>query len=114
MPDFKLWLEFEAVDYGNYDIENEFCNIHVDTREGIRYGINVWTFKFLETCRQLDQLNGENLNGTYVRPPDLFVKELTRECIEKVIEDLLKIGPLDKVLNPSVYAGSLNNIVDDD
>lgn len=114
MPDFTLWLEFEAVDFGDYDIENEFCNIHVDTREGIRYGINVWTFKFLETARQLDQHNGENLNGTYIRPPDLFVKELTRECIEKAIEDLLKSGPLDQMLNPSVYAGSLNNIVDDD
>ncbi|ACU60508.1 hypothetical protein [Chitinophaga pinensis] len=114
MPDFKLWLEFEAVDYGDYDVENEFCNIHVDTKEGIRYGINVWTFKYLETSRLIDQQNGENLNGAYVRPPDLFVKELTRECIEKVIEDLLKIGRLENLLNPSVYVGSLNNIVDED
>jgi len=114
MPDFSLWLEFEAVDFGDYDIENEFCNIHVDTREGIRYGINVWTFKFIETARLLDQQNGENLSGTYLRPPDLLVKELTRECIEKTIEDLLKKGPLDQMLNPSVYAGSLNNIADDD
>ena len=114
MPNFKLWLEFEAVDFGDYDIENEFCNIHVDTQDGIRYGINVWTFKYLETARQHDQLNQNNLSGTYLCPPDLFVKELTRDCIEKTIEDLLKIGPLDKVLNPSVYAGSLNNIVDDD
>lgn len=114
MPDFSLWLEFEEVDFGDYDIENEFCNIQVDTREGIRYGINVWTFKFVETARQLDEQNGAKLNGSYLRPPDLLVKELTRECIEKVIEDLLKEGPLDQMLNPSVYAGSLNNIVDDD
>lgn len=114
MPDFTLWLEFEEVDFGEYDIENEFCNIHVDTREGIRYGINVWTFKYLETARQLDTQEGNNAGGIYICPPDLFVKELTRPCIEKAIEDLLKRGPLDQMLNPTVYAGSLNNIVDDE
>ena len=47
--EFKLWLEFEEVDPGNWNIENEFANIHVDLPDGRHYGINVWTFKFLET-----------------------------------------------------------------
>ena len=46
--------------------------------------------------------NGENLNGMYQTPPDLFVKELTRDCIEMVIADLLKKGDLEDFLNPSV------------
>jgi len=34
----------------------------------------------------------------------LFVKELTRECVEATIADLLRIGHLEDVLNPSVLA----------
>jgi len=46
--------------------------------------------------------SGENLKGLYQTPPDLFVKELTRDCIEKTISDLLKKGDLEDVLNPTV------------
>jgi hypothetical protein len=48
------------------------------------------------------KVNGEKLSGLYQVPPDLFVQELTRECIERTIEDLLNIDDLEKVLNPSV------------
>ena len=100
---FKLWLEFEEVDQKNWDKENEFCNIRVELEDGRKYGVNVWTYKFLETAISDDKKTGQNLSGLYLRPPDLFVKELTRECIQQTIEDLLKIDHLEKVLNPSVF-----------
>ena len=102
MIEFKLWLEFEEVDPGNWDVENEFANIHVDLLDGRHYGINVWTFKYLESSIKQDTVSGENLNGLYQTPPDLFVKELTRDCIEKTIADLLKKGNLEDVLNPTI------------
>ena len=99
---FKLWLEFEEVDPGNWDTDNEFANIHVDFPDGRHYGINVWTYKFLETSIKLDMKNDENSNGNYQVPPDLFVKELTRDCIERTIADLLTKGNLEDVLNPTI------------
>jgi hypothetical protein len=102
MKEFKLWLEFEEVDPNNWDVENEFANIHVDLPDGRHYGINVWTFKFLESSIKQDRENGENLSGLYQTPPDLFVKELTRDCIEKTIADLLEKGNLEDILNPTV------------
>ena len=102
-PKFTLWLEFEEVDPTKWDIENEFCNIHVDLEDGRHYGLNIWTYKFLETAIHNDMKSGQNLNGLYQIPPDLFVKELTRDCIQKTIEDLLKIDDLEKVLNPSIF-----------
>lgn len=104
MREFKLWLEFEEVNPGNWDKENEFCNIHVDLPDGRHYGINVWTYKFFETAIQHDINNKDNLDGLYLIPPDIFVKELTRDCIQKTIDDLLRTGDLEKVLNPSVLA----------
>lgn len=100
---FTLWLEFEEVDPKNWNIENEFCNIHVDLEDGRHYGLTVWTYKFLETAINEDKKSGQHLSGLYQKPPDLFVKELTRECIEQTIQDLLKIADLDKILNPSIY-----------
>ncbi|MNG35176.1 hypothetical protein D3C84_1218470 [compost metagenome] len=64
--------------------------------------MNVWTYEFLKTTVENDKTNGDNLHGLYVIPPDLFVKELTRGCIEKTIEDLLKIDNLEVVLNSSI------------
>jgi hypothetical protein len=100
---FTLWLEFKEVDSDNWDIQNEFCNIHVDLEDGRHYGINVWTYKYLETAVNENKKTEQNLRGLYQIPPDLFVKELSRECIQQTIEDLLKIDDLEKVLNPSIY-----------
>jgi hypothetical protein len=109
MTEFKLWLEFEEVDPASWDKNNDFANIHVDLADGRHYGINVWTFQFLETSIAQDIKENSNLNGLYVTPPDLFVKELTRECIQATITDLLKKGDLEKVLNPSVLSLKTNN-----
>ena len=94
---FKLWLEFEVTSSWN-DLENDFANISVDTLDGRKYGINVWTYKFLDTVKK------ENTeNGNYLIPPDLFVKELTRDCIEETFKELLHEGNLEELLNNSVF-----------
>ena len=99
---FTLWLEFEEIEPMKWNKENDFCNIHVDLEDGRHYGIHVWAYKYLETAINNDRNTGDNLNGLYQKPPDLFVKELSRECIQQTIEDLLKIDDLEKVLNPSI------------
>jgi hypothetical protein len=118
MHDFTLWLEFEHVDYSSrwspeidafitgvdWDRENEACNVIVDLPDGRHYGINVWTYAFLATVVAMDVESGQNMYGTYQKPPDLFVKELTRECIEATIADLLKDGNLEDMLNPTVLS----------
>jgi hypothetical protein len=104
MTDFKLWLEFEEVDPSSWNNENDFANIHVELADGRHYGLNVWTFKFFETAIKEDIETRNSLNGLYLIPPDLFVKELTRDCIQKTISDLLNKGNLEKVLNPSILA----------
>lgn len=100
MEDFILWLEFEHVQ--GLDPENDFCNIHVDLRDGRHYGINVWTYKFLETTINAARTSGGNLGGLYLTPPDLLVRELTRDCIQQTIQDLLKQGNLEIMLNPGI------------
>lgn len=102
MIDFKIWFEFEAVDYTKSDLKNDAANILVQLSDGRKYGINVWTFTFLNTIVENDKSSGENLKGLYQLPPDLFVEELTRTCIEKCINDILEKGNLEDFLNPSI------------
>lgn len=99
---FKLWLEFEETSPWD-DMEDDFANISVDTLDGRSYGINIWTYKFLERAVRHDRESDQNLNGLYLIPPDLFVRELSRDCIEKTISDLLESGNLEQILNTSVF-----------
>lgn len=102
MTKFKLWLEFEEIADRKWDSKNDFCNIHVDMEDGRHYGLNVWTYQFFNTSIRNDKESGENLNGAYQIPPDLFVQELSRNCIEMAIKDILLKGDLGRVLNPTV------------
>jgi hypothetical protein len=99
---YKLWLEFELGNPNQWEIENEFANIQVELENGCKYGINVWTYKYFETSIIQDKENGKNLNGLYQIPPDLLVEKMTRESIERTIDDLLKIDSLEVILNPSI------------
>ena len=104
MNEFKLWLEFEYYEDGSWDRKNQAANVNVELPDGRRYGINVWTYRFLETVIVKDKETGENLNGLYQTPPDLFVEELTEDCMKKSIDDLLRKGNLEDGLNPSIIA----------
>ncbi|MDO7886238.1 hypothetical protein [Hymenobacter cheonanensis] len=102
---FSLWLEFEHVTVADdWDSTDDFCNIHVDLPDGRHYGLTVWTYKFIRQAVAADKHNGDNGGGQYLIPPDLLVEDLTRECIELAIADLLGRGDLEKVLNPAVLA----------
>ncbi len=102
--EFELWLEFEAwTEENQWDKENAFTNIAVSLLDGRHYGINVWTYQFLQTAVKESIEKNDNLKGSYLIPPDLFVKELTRECVESTITDLLKEGNLEEILNESVF-----------
>lgn len=96
---FKLWLEFEEFSPWD-DIENDSANISVNTLDGREYGINVWTFNFLDSARKEESEKG---NFNYLISPDLFVKELSRDCIEQVVKALLNKGNLEQILNPSTF-----------
>ncbi len=80
MQKFTLWLEFEEANIDNWNTKNDFCNIHVDLADGRHYGINVWTYQFFQTSINSNKISGDNLNGAYQVPPDLFVEELSRNA----------------------------------
>lgn len=105
---FKLWLEYNPFDVAepdltDWDLQNEFCNIGVNLLDGRYYGINVWTYEYVETAIAQHRISGKNLGGSYISPPDLLVKDLTKDCIEATISDLLSKGDLELFLNPSVF-----------
>ncbi|BAV10307.1 hypothetical protein SAMN05421788_104322 [Filimonas lacunae] len=97
MKNFSLWLEFQVFNPCNWHIENGFCNIHVDLPDGKYYGLQVGTYQYLDNAMHQHETPAQARTS---RIPDLFVKELTRQCIEDAIRDLLSIGKLEDLLNP--------------
>ena len=95
MRKFDLWLEFEELE-GWEDKKCDFANILVTLNDGRKYGINVWTYDYWNMAKEEDET-------PYVIPPDLFVAELTRECIKQSISKLLDQGELEELLNPTVF-----------
>lgn len=121
MREFTLRLEFEAFGFGpgyalldgvatpDWDRTNDFCFVRVDLADGRRYALNVWTFSVFTNTLQEAINTGDNLSGLYIVPPDLFVKELTRDCITATITDLLSKGDLERILNPSILVLTSND-----
>ena len=101
MPDaplFDLWLEFEhATPSPDDDPTDDFANIQVRLRDGRKYAMNVWTFRFLHRARfpwPYEDTSGQP--AEYVVAPDLFVERLDRPTLERVVTQLLATGGLDE------------------
>ena len=98
-PEFELWLEWENLEssdvfapWDNDDPKDAFFNMGVRLLGGRFYGLNVWTYRFLERAHQEDEKTGENLGGAYLLPPDLFVARRDRPLLEAVVRDILRTG----------------------
>ncbi len=98
MKKFKLTLGFEEFKTTSFTKDKGFTSIEVQLDDGRNYELFAWTFGFDEVYRQQLATNMKSNDPQYLIPPDILVKELTRECIEKTIEDLLDQGDLEMVL----------------
>lgn len=98
LHDFSLWLEFEEY-AGGYpqpgdDPACDFCNACA-TVNGQQYGINIWTFGFVEYARRFDYRTGQAKSpARFMLPPDLLVERLDRPTIECAILELIEQGSI--------------------
>jgi len=87
----RIWIEAEHL---AEDVE-DFCNIAVYLSTGERYALNVWSFAFFAVAQADGEINASpEVKHLYIHPPDLFVQDLTRPTIERVVIDLLERGRL--------------------
>ena len=87
----RIWIEAEHL----AEDVNDFCNIAVYLSTGERYALNVWTFDFFAVAQADGEMHASPaVKHLYMHPPDLFVQDLTRPTIEKVVVDVLERGRL--------------------
>lgn len=87
----RLWIEAEHM----AEDVNDFCNVVIYVSTGDRYALNVWTFGYFDVARVEGELHGSpGVKQLYLHPPDLFVEDLSRATIEKVVVDVLEGGRL--------------------
>jgi hypothetical protein len=101
-PAFELWLEFEAgiQDEGSHpelyavDLENDVFKMIITLGSGERYGMNVWTYNYLQSARRQAEQSGENLKGAYLLAPDLLVRRCDRGELEAIVREMIRTGQL--------------------
>jgi len=87
----RIWIEAEHL----ADDVDDFCNIAIYLSTGERYALNVWTFDFFAVAQAEGEMHASPaVKHLYMHPPDLFVKDLTRSTIEKVVVDVIERGRL--------------------
>jgi hypothetical protein len=85
----RIWIEAEHL---AEDVD-DFCNIAVYLSTGERYALNVWTFDFFTMAQADGEINASPaVKHLYMHPPDLFVQDLGRPTVEKVVIDMLERG----------------------
>jgi len=88
-----LWIEAEHL----AEDVTDFCNIMLTMSTGERYALNVWTFDFFAQAVAQGELHASpRLQHTYMHPPDLFVKDLTRPTLEAAVVDLVERGRMPR------------------
>lgn len=94
--EYELWFEFERWDqaFNPGDVECDFFFMGVSFADGREYSLNVWTYAVLPMVIEKSRQEGDNLNGLYMEPPDLFVARMDKETCERVMHHLIEHGLL--------------------
>jgi hypothetical protein len=89
-----IWINTEAQDM--YDAN---LDVVVTLPDRTRWWGTFFTYKNIESLRQKDKETGECLSGTYLWAVNMIIcEDVSRETIEKVVDDLLDKGILDKFM----------------
>lgn len=89
-PEFDLYLESD--NWSKEDKQNlneEFMSVNVSLPDGRCYSLNVSTYAYLKN--EIDKTKAkDDLEKSFITPPDLLVEELSREIIHDVILKILR------------------------
>ncbi|MGZ0052285.1 hypothetical protein [Brevibacillus gelatini] len=67
------------------DIENDNIDVFIETKDGFTFSLAVTTPKYL-----ISYMDKENMDFIPAAPPEIIVKKLTKEVIEKVIKTYIE------------------------
>ena len=84
---YSIWLEFEAYAEPTVEEPDGYCNMEVFYEDGTQQGYVVWTTDYFR--ENVPNLLGDAASQGFATPPDLIVRQITREHITEVLKQLL-------------------------
>jgi hypothetical protein len=91
-----IWLSRQL---SEAEIHDTSVDVIVTLPDRTRWWGTFFTYKNIESLRQKDKETGECLSGTYLWAVNMIIcEDVSRETIEKVVDDLLDKGILDKFM----------------
>ena len=99
MKDVSIWIEFEEWVDAPSNVEEAF-NVSVSVEGTAKYAMNAWPYGFtiavLSGDETDDSCDDESAVYDGFAAPDIFVREMSRECVENVINQLIRSGDIEK------------------
>ncbi|NNV03907.1 hypothetical protein [Brevibacillus sp. MCWH] len=90
-----IWIHSEP-----RDLHDDNLDVIVTLPDRTRWWGTFFTFDNIESLRQKNKKTGECLSGTYFYAVNMIIcEDASRETIEKVVDDLLEKGILDKFMD---------------
>jgi hypothetical protein len=95
-----IWMNSQYSEIRSQFIYDDNIDVIVTLPDRTRWWGTFFTFDNIESLRQKNKETGECLSGTYLWSSNMIIcEDVSRETIEKVVDDLLEKGILDKFMD---------------
>ena len=102
MEDYKIWIEAEEWETGQWDPVDCNSDVLVIFQSGIAHAATFFTYRNISTLSEKNRRSGECLRGRYFWASNMIlVDELTRARVAAVVSELLANHEFELVFSNS-------------
>ncbi|MBG9944391.1 hypothetical protein ABE237_17045 [Brevibacillus formosus] len=94
-----IWISTELSEIESQQKNDNNVDVIVTLPDRTRWWGTFFTYQNIETLRRKNKNTGENLSGTYLWSINMvIVEDVSRETIEKVVDELIREGDLQTIM----------------
>jgi hypothetical protein len=103
---YTVWIEAEEWATRTWKPEDANSDVVITFADGTRWGATFFSYANIATLAEKNRRTGENLSGKYLWTSDMIlVDEVSRPCIEEVVEHLISTCEYHRVFSRLKPAG---------
>jgi hypothetical protein len=103
---YTIWIEMEAGEPSTGTPEDDNTDVTITFADGTRWGATFFSYANIAALTEKNRRTGENLSGKYLWASDMIlVDEVSRPCIEEVVEHLISTCEYHRVFSRLTPAG---------
>src|SRR5438552_6115520 len=98
---YTIWIEAEQWILGAWNTEDANTDVIVTWEDGSRWVATFFSYQNVQTLSEKNRRTGERLSGAYFWASNMILADqVSRQCIEQIIEELIKTNEFEMVFTP--------------